>query len=1038
MILTRMAPTKMPEARFKIGELVQRANQPESTGVVREVRLNAQVERYEYVVQFSGQRVGVPEAQLQPLASVTSPWQALAEGRVSGRTHFISSLTYERLTHPPARIANSFATARTRFYPYQFKPLLKFLDHPGKRLLLADDVGLGKTIEAGYILRELDAHRKAERILVVVPARLATKWKKELETKFDEKFEKVTGRDLLAQARRMASGQEPDPFRWIVSYESVRSEDIRRELEATQLPLDVLIADEAHRMRNPESLQHRIGAVLSICADAAVFLSATPVMNRLEDLWNLLKLLSPEEFGVWQVFRERVESARFILAAQRALAVQPPRLSEARSQVERFADAMADGHRPGQFLKSVQDRLETTPASRRELIELQADVGRLSPIGHIVSRTRKADAVIDRPERVAHWQHVELNAVEREIYDSVQALCREAGMGGSTPWGFEMSLLMAYRATASCIPAAIDYFSDKLKTTSCIDLEDFEEESESLPDAEAVSAWSGPIRTRFREIVDLYRSAEPSDSKLDSLLVTLQEIWADDDAHSRPRRKVVIFSFFRGTLNYLHRRLTQRGLVNRRIHGGIPISEREAAIEEFLKHQDIAVLLTSEVGGEGIDLVQASVVINYDLPWNPMVVEQRIGRVDRIGQDAKRIIVRNFVVKGSVEERVLSRLLAKIAIFLQTIGDLEPIIGERIDRLTKQALRGELSEEEIERRVEEEAAILDRTRLDALEVLSQADGLLASDQALIDEIEALTGERQIPSHEELFLFLNKFFEEFYPGCQLPLDSTSSIVSVDLSGLAVDMLRAGDELGLEIIQFARELVKGPVELTLSRDAGLRRPRAVIVHLQHPLAKFSVWKLSKAGTQQKIAFRLAIQDNLLPPGRYAFLIESVDVLAHRPSTRLASIFASRDDDRVLTNPDVTTPVLVAMLRSGTDVHIDQPSAEETTRLKDRLVGGLQSLLAEWEARESKLEAARQERLRSSQLAVLQFRLKRAEERVRNLKASQAAEFPVRMADAKLAIAKREYTEFLDAVPPSTWGGISHREVAVGLLTVTPEEN
>jgi hypothetical protein len=110
----------MPIAIFDVGALVQRSNQPESTGVVRERRWNMQVERWDYVVQFGSRLVGVPEGMLQPLASVDSPWQALQQGMFSGHAHFISCLTFERLSHPPARIANSFATAKTRFYPYQY------------------------------------------------------------------------------------------------------------------------------------------------------------------------------------------------------------------------------------------------------------------------------------------------------------------------------------------------------------------------------------------------------------------------------------------------------------------------------------------------------------------------------------------------------------------------------------------------------------------------------------------------------------------------------------------------------------------------------------------------------------------------------------------------------------------------------------------------------------------------------------------------------------------------------------------------------
>ena len=1026
----------MSTPQFGVGDYVQRANQPESAGVVRNRKWNEQVERWEYTVQFGSERVGVPEGMLQPLVELISPWQALAGGQLSGREHFVATLTLERLVHPPARIAHSFATARTRFYPYQFKPLLKFLEHPGKRLLIADDVGLGKTIEAGYILRELDAIRTADRVLVLAPARLATKWKGELESKFEERFDKVRGRDLLEQARRVAAGQEADPFRWIVSYESVRSEEIREQLQKTQFPIDILIADEAHRMRNPESLQHKIGAVLSACADAAIFLSATPVMNKMEDLWQLLKLLSPGEFAIWEVFKDRIETNRFILAAQRSLATKPPDMDAAYHQIERFMSRMTWlGSAPGEFLSSVLERLKTVPATNREMIELQADVGRLSPVGHVVSRTRKADAIPDRPERVAHWQAVDLSPIETEIYQSVASLCREAGIGGAGGWGFEMGLLMAYRAVASCIPAAIDYFADKLQTTGAVDLEDFEEEGESV-EAD-VSPWSGSVRKRFMEIVELYHSADPPDSKLSSLITTLNELWHDDDEHERPRRKVVVFSFFRGTLNYLTRKLAQLGIQNRLIHGGIRIPDREAAVDQFLIRSDIPVLLTSEVGGEGIDLIAASVVVNYDLPWNPMVVEQRIGRVDRIGQEAKRIIVRNLVVRGSVEERVLSRLLTKIAIFLQTIGDLEPIVGEQIEKLTAQVLRGELTDQEIEQRIAQQAAVLEQAKHDALQMLSEADGLLAADQAMVNEIEALIGERQVPSQDEVFLFLNRFLRQFYPGSQLPLESVTEVVAVQLSTeLALDMQTAGYELGSDVTEFGRRLATGKVELTLSREVAYRRPHAQFIHLQHPLCRFIVWKLKQSPDKTQSAFRLGISGTKLPAGPYAFLIASVDIQSLRPVTRLVCILTNRISGEIWSDVDRTTPVFVAMLREAEGTGGENISQQECDALEDRLQRGLQGLLAEWESRERALDHARQERLRAAQLSVLQFRRQRAEERLESLRQANANDFPIRMAQAKIAIAAREEREFLATPPMASWRGIVHRELAVGLLYVSPE--
>lgn len=147
------------QSKFKAGDYVQRVNQPEVAGIVREPRWDSQVEGWNYLVQFGAQLRALPEEALESVTVVQSPWESFEVGSFSGKTHFVFTLTYERLKNPPARIAHSFATARTQFYPHQFKPLLKFLDNPGKSILIADDVGLGKTIEAAYLLRELDAHQ---------------------------------------------------------------------------------------------------------------------------------------------------------------------------------------------------------------------------------------------------------------------------------------------------------------------------------------------------------------------------------------------------------------------------------------------------------------------------------------------------------------------------------------------------------------------------------------------------------------------------------------------------------------------------------------------------------------------------------------------------------------------------------------------------------------------------------------------------------------------------------------------------------------
>jgi superfamily II DNA or RNA helicase len=1027
---------KKRQPAFAVGEIVQRINQPEAVGLMREARWDSQLESWNYLVQFGVHNRAVPEDAIQRLVVIQTPWDALRGGQLSGIEHFIFTLTFHRLQNPPARIAHSFASTRTLFYPHQFKPLLKFLDNPGKRLLIADDVGLGKTIEAGYILRELEAHEPIERVLIVVPARLAPKWKREMHSRFQETFEIVKGSDLIRQAERIRQGREPEAFRWITSYESIRPEEVRLAIEQTELPIDVLIADEAHRMRNPDTLQHRVGAALcNSSADTVVFLSATPVQNRLEDLWHLVRLLSPEEFAQWEIFQEQMASNRFLLSAQRALASNPADFDASHEALQSFIRSRSGTlASSGQFTQSVLERMETEPSERREIVELQADIGRLSPIGHIICRTRKAEALTKRPKRYANWKRVRLTTQEQEIYDSVEDFCRATWPGVSESWGFQMSLLMAYRMTASCMPAAMSYFAEKLSATATIWSDEIEESEDFDPSK--ITAWSGPTRDAFSNLVLLYQQGEREDTKLNELLACLKGLWKEDDKKERRRRKVVIFSFFRRTLEYLSKQLAERKILNRMIHGGISVNDREIAIDDFLESQSANILLTSEVGGEGLDLQKASVVINYDLPWNPMVVEQRIGRIDRIGQDAERIIILNLIIEGSVEERVLERLLNKIDIFRGSIGEMDDIIGDEVERITAQALRGELSDRELERVIEERGDAMARRVHEAQNLLSRVDGLLAADQGLIDEINSVVGERQIPAEPELFQFLNRVIGRRFNGCQLPESVLKKVVEVDIRQVASGLEENAHALGTDALLFARRIGIGSMPVTLSREAAYTHSRAELIHLHHPLTRYAVAEAERSGQHRQAAFAIRLKSSRLPEGEYAFLLSSVHIKSHRPTTRLVGVIASRSGEKTWNDSDETIPIIVEMLERGRDHEAPRLGEEEIDRLQDTLMSSLRQLTADWEARERRLDQARREQQYTSRMATLEFLATRAKERLDGLMSKGAAEFAIRMGLARYEKAQKELTSFLGSPPASVWGGIEYEEIAVGLLRIEKE--
>ena len=270
----------MPQpAKFAVSDYVYRRSAPDKHGVVRDRTWSDQTEEWIYRVLFGGPPArSVPETDLDLVLDETDPWRDLLEGRTESLGVYQKLLTFERINRPPSRVAESFGTARAKLLPYQFKPLLKFLDSNHQKLLIADDVGLGKTIEAGYILKELKARDGVERCLIVVPARLRPKWKREMEERFDERFELVSARDIRERLfERVAAGQEPDRFLWIASYESVRRPEIVRGFAEMPSSLDLVVLDEAHRVRNATTDQNRMARALSDCANALLLQTATPV-----------------------------------------------------------------------------------------------------------------------------------------------------------------------------------------------------------------------------------------------------------------------------------------------------------------------------------------------------------------------------------------------------------------------------------------------------------------------------------------------------------------------------------------------------------------------------------------------------------------------------------------------------------------------------------------------------------------------------------------------------------------------------------------
>lgn len=1010
-------------AKFAIGDVVRRIAAPDQVGAVREVWQSDQTAEWLCRVQFGLQRQTVPERALELLPDSIDPWSDLANGRLADASAFHQLLTFERISRPASRVAASFGTAKAKLLPYQFKPLLKFIENSSQRLLIADDVGLGKTVEAGYIFKELKARHGVDRCLIVVPARLRTKWKYEFANRFDEDFQIVNARTIREQLfDRLASGSEPERALWITSYESLRQPAVVDGFAELQPTFDLVVLDEAHRVRNSETEQHRAARALAACADAMVFLSATPVQTHIENLYQLLSLLEPTSFSDFPTFQRLLQANEHVVRALRLIRRGGVSLNEAGAELEALTgNPLTASLAKEDFFRSLLHRLRSESTDRTTLVELQRDVAELSLTSHVLSRTRKVDVLPDRPERRPNAVVVKLSQEERQFYYAVAQLFVTQRLASN--WGNAMALLMALRLTASCMPAAARYFQSKgMLNVGAEEFDDSEDEQQLTENGSVLEI--GSIAFRLPSV----------DSKFAAFTEALQAIWTDDANAGRPFRKVIVFAFFRGTLDYLSEQLTKEQIAHRLIHGRIPQAEREIHIADFVNDPNILVLLSSEVGSEGVDLQVASVIVNYDLPWNPMMVEQRIGRADRLGQQSKVINIVNLVLENTVEDRILLRLYNRIDLFRNSIGELEPILGDRIERLAVEQLKGELSADELEKRVDNEALALEHQLQNANRLQSEADTLLAGDQAFLDEVEGLIGFRKVPASIELFRFLSLFLDRRYPGCRFDGAVLSKPTLIELRPeISAHLINRfpGDS---DVRRVAATISQGPFSATFDSDAYLRIGRAEFISMHHPLIRLACADFEKSANEVHRAFQLSVRQlEKLMPGVYVLAILELEVTGVRPRTEIVPLAVQVGSTEQLPK-DETWSLYIASLDNGSSVDdFNNVSQEPLQSALNILKHASDVSRAQLRESESTLGALRAARRRATQEGTLRQKVTAAKARYQSLRMSESEEFVLRMAEGRQRKAEALLEAFLRDAGPTSSADVQVRDVAIALIKV-----
>jgi SNF2 family DNA or RNA helicase len=458
-------------------------------------------------------------------------------------------------------------------YWYQVETARKVLKQFRGRVLLADEVGLGKTIEAGMVVKEYLLRGMARRVLVLTPASLVGQWREELSTKFGLDF--ATTQDPAFRTRPEALWREPLV---VASIAVARRSPHAGLLE--QEAFDIVVVDEAHHLKNRRTRGYAL--VNALRKRFLILLSATPVQNDLLELYNILTLLKPGIFKTEKDFRAA-------------------------------------------YMKRGEPRM---PANQTEMRDLMRDV---------MVRNTRALVDVRLPSRHAVTLRPDPGSEEADCYLGLTLWVRSRA--ADAHGGIKLALRNLLMAAGSSPHAAA---------------------------------------SALRRFVDTRLAGEPGDVRALAERYAAIEKGAKEKAFldllaKNPGERTMVFSHHRATLERLAALLQKLGLAFARFDGSMSGPEKDAAIERF--RDEVPILLSTESGGEGRNVQFANTLVNFDLPWNPMTLEQRIGRLHRIGQ-TREVFIFNLATRNTVEDRLLRILDDKINMFELVVGEIGDILGE--------------------------------------------------------------------------------------------------------------------------------------------------------------------------------------------------------------------------------------------------------------------------------------------------------------------------------------------------------------------------
>lgn len=571
----------------------------------------------------------------------------------------LTRLLLDCLTESGCRSSSELFFCKATFKPYQFRPLLKFVASD-RRTLIADETGLGKTIEASYIILDEIVRNRAKRILIVCPSHLKIKWRGELWNRFGLAFQIMSGRSMMSALR-----DDRGRFQGIVSIDALKG-DRTESLTNISHAVDLLIIDEVHNTigRGGDTFRRRMCMRLSSISKGVVGISASPIHLEEDDLYRVLEVVDPGRTDHPRFVKELRFTKEINDITQRLSTIN---ISETDAEIiRRDIVKLLQGHwscsekaeveillDDGRWMSEVKDR-----------DALRKCLARMIYFAPMMTRTRRAEVGEERERSVKNVRIILSNDPKDSILNSEERT--EQRLFDELDRLFlEKFSHVHRRQLASSMPAIIDLLYKGMAGFN------YWQDDDLVTCKEAVDE---NTRERCKDLANGLKVLRV-DSKWNQLKSDIDELFSSGKAV-----KIIVFTQWLPTFRYLSARLSRTGYKLFAASGDTDEESRDRIMRGFQEHAGPCLLLVTDIMSEGIDLQTSNCVISYDLPYNPQRIEQRIGRVDRVGQKSPEIHVINLITVGSTDENVYKILIQRSDIFTRAIGELPLAIGERIQK----------------------------------------------------------------------------------------------------------------------------------------------------------------------------------------------------------------------------------------------------------------------------------------------------------------------------------------------------------------------